>query len=377
MDLRAEFVARLERGERMTDLCREYGIARKTGYKLKERVATCGADGLLDQSRAPKFIPHKTDPALVDVLVAARAKHPTWGPKKIKEMLEREHKRSFPSSSTIGNILVERGMVRRRYRKRWRGDHEAGNLRESSGPNDVWCIDYKGQFRLGNGSYCYPLTFTDHFSRFVLGIEGMSAIDGERAKHESRLLFARYGLPRAMRSDNGAPFASSGLAGLSRLSVYWMRLGIKLERIRPAHPEENGRHERMHRTLKQETTRPARENLLQQQERFDAFIAEFNTERPHEALGMKRPADVYVPSSLVMPEKLPELRYPMHDDVLCVRQSGFIRVNRRNLHLSDALAGELVGIREEEDGSLLVSFMNIDLATIRSGVIEAIQTNRG
>ena len=189
--------------------------------------------------------------------------------------------------------------------------------REASAPNEVWCIDYKGQFRLGDGSYCYPLTITDKFSRFIVGCEGMAAISDEAAREVCEDIFRTHGVPAVMHSDNGVPFACTGLAGLTRLSAYWLRLGIKLERSRPAHPQDNGRHERMHRTLKAETTRPAREDLLQQQERFDDFVEEFNTQRPHEALDMKRPADVYVPSTKKHPVFLPDPDYSTYDGAPC------------------------------------------------------------
>jgi hypothetical protein len=226
-------------------------------------------------------------------------------------------------------------------------------------------MDYKGQFRLGDQTYCYPLTITDQHSRYVLACEGMAAICDEAARDVCNDVFREWGLPASMRSDNGPPFASTGLGGLTRLSVYLLRLGIALERIRPAHPEENGRHERMHRTLKAETTRPARANLLQQQERFDAWIYEFNNERPHEALDMKRPAELFVRSTLALPAKLPELAYPTHDDAVRVTRSGQIHIaSIGTIHLTTALAGEHVGIREEQDGRWLVTFASLDLGLV-------------
>ena len=354
---------RVLRGERVTDLCREYGISRKTGDKLKQRFKRLGNAGLEDQSRAPKVIPHRTAPELVEIIVAERRLHPSWGPKKLKDALERRLERSMPATSTIGDILTRNGLVEPR-RKRSRGKPLPTGLREATAPNDVWCIDYKGQFRLGDGTLCYPLTITDQFSRYILGCEGMAAISDEAAQEACEHVFRSNGLPRAMRSDNGVPFASTGLAGLTKLSVYWLRLGLVLERIRPGHPEENGRHERMHRTLKFETARPARSNLLQQQERFDAFVDEFNDERPHEALAMKRPADLYERSPRPHPTTLPELTYPEHDDVLRVSRDGSLFFMRRRLHFTAALAGQHVGIREEHDGRWLVTFIDHDLGHI-------------
>jgi transposase InsO family protein len=347
-------------GERVTDLCREYGISRKTGDKFKQRFKRMGLAGLADQSRAPKVIPHRTPPELVEIIVAERKRHPSWGPKKLKDVLEQRLERKLPSASTLGDVLVRKGLVERRKQRRRYKALSIG-LREAAAPNDIWCIDYKGQFRLGDRTLCYPLTLTDQFSRYILGCEGMAAICEEQALEVCEGVFRDRGLPLAMRSDNGTPFASIGLFGLSKLSVYWMRLGVICERIRPAHPEENGRHERMHRTLKFETARPPRTNLLQQQERFDEFVEEFNVERPHEALDMKRPTEVYTLSPRAYPSSLPELEYPAHDDVLRVGHKGHIYFAGRQRYFAAALTGQNIGIREERDGRWLVSFMHLDL----------------
>lgn len=218
MDLRIEFMSRLHRGEKLTDLCVEYGISRKTGHKFKQRYEELGAAGLLDQSRAPKHIPHKTTPEVVALLVAERKQHPSWGPKKLKHVLEQRLGHSLPAASTINDILVRQGLVERR-RTRPRHRPQPTQLRQSEAPNDVWCVDYKGHFRLGDQSYCYPLTVTDQFSRFILACEGMARIDEEQARESFALLFRQYGLPTVIRSDNGVPFASVGLLGLSKLSV--------------------------------------------------------------------------------------------------------------------------------------------------------------
>lgn len=354
----------------MSDLCREYGISRKTGDKFKARFERQGVPGLEDRSRAPHVIPHKTPPELEEVIVAERRAHPTWGPRKLKEVLERRLGHPLPSHGAIGRVLKQAGLVPSRTR-RTRHAPRPTNLRETTSPNEVWCIDYKGQFRLGDRTYCYPLTITDHFSRLVLACEGMAAIADEAAREVCEDVFCEWGIPAVIRSDNGAPFASTGLGGLTRFSVYLLRLGIELERIRPSHPEENGRHERMHRTLKAETTRPARANLLQQQERFDAWVHTFNHERPHEALEMKRPSDVHVRSTRSLPAALPELEYPTHDDVVRVTRSGQIYVPRiGTVALTTALEGQDVGIREEDDGRWLVTFASLDLGLVeRNGRI--------
>jgi len=371
MDLRTEFVNRVMRGETVAQLCREYGISRKTGDKFKQRFRRLGEAGLVDQSRAPKVIPHRTPPELVALIVAERKRHSTWGPKKLKDVLEQRLKRVLPAPSTIGDILVRAGLVQSRVPRR-RVPAEPTVLREAHAPNDVWCIDYKGQFRLGDRSLCYPLTLTDQRSRFILGCEAMTTISDVAAREACEEIFGRYGLPKAIRSDNGVPFASNGLANLTQLSAYWMRLGIELERIRPAHPEENGRHERMHRTLKFETTRPPRTNLLQQQERFDEFVEEFNQERPHEALGMKRPAQIYRPSPRKLPSVLVEPDYPEHDDVVAVSRDGRIYFRRKQIHLSAGLAFQYVGLREEPDGRWLVTFMRRDLGHLTTSGFTAL-----
>jgi len=360
MDLRRDFMNRVIQGERVTDLCREYGISRKTGDKFKQRFKRLGLAGLEDQSRAPKVIPHRTAPELEALIVGARQRHPSWGPRKLKELLERRLEHRFPAPSTIGDILARHGLVTP-HPQRPRYHAQPTGLRPATAPNDVWCIDYKGQFRLGDRSLCFPLTLTDQFSRYLLGCEGMGAIGDEAAREVCEEVFHAHGLPLAIRSDNGPPFASTGLAGLTKLSAYWLRLGLQPERIRPGHPEENGQHERMHRTLKFETARPPRTNLLQQQERFDEFRDEFNHDRPHEALGMKRPAEIYEPSPRPYLATLPEPTYPEHDDVLHVDRNGYMYFCGKQFYFAAALASQYVGIREERDGRWLVTFMQLDL----------------
>lgn len=351
---------RVMKGETVAQLCREFGISRKTGDKFKQRYKRFGEAGLRDLSRAPKVIPHRTPPEVVALLIEEKKRHPSWGPKKVKNVLEVRLHCELPAVSTIGDILERAGLVAKRSRRRLVPPRPT-TLREALAPNDVWCIDYKGQFRLGDRSLCYPLTVTDQRSRFLLGCEAMAAIFDEEARESCEEIFRRYGLPKAMRSDNGIPFASNGLANLTRLSAYWLQLGIELERIRPAHPEENGQHERMHRTLKFETTRPPRSNLLQQQERFDEFIDEFNNDRPHEAIGMKRPAQLYRASPRKLPPVLPDLTYPQHDDMLVVGRGGYVDFRRRRTYLSAALANQTLGIREELSGRWLVTFATRDL----------------
>lgn len=375
-----KFVARLRSGERMSDLCREFGISRKTGYKLAQRFEQYSAVGLFDQRRAPERIPHRTSDAVAELLVELRRQHPTWGPKKLRvQLLERHPALLAPAASTIGELLKKRGLLTPRPR-RSRPLVSYSPLCHAVEPNDVWCVDFKGQFRLGNGRYCYPLTITDAYSRMLLSCEGLDNTRTEGALEVFEESFRRYGLPGAIRSDNGVPFASQGIAGLSRLSVWWLRLGIRLERIEPASPQQNGRHERMHRTLKAETTRPAGANMLQQQERFDRFKEIYNQERPHEALGQKPPAKFYRPAVRRLPERIPEPQYPLHDLVLKVRPCGHLYMPGSgrafgSVFLSASLAGEHVGLRELDDGTWLISYIGIDLGRLDLGKAKIVPIN--
>jgi transposase InsO family protein len=373
MDERTSFVARLRAGERMTDLCREFGISRKAGYKFWSRYKARGPGALEDESRAPHRRPRKTAPELEQLVVDLRRAHPNWGGRMIRGVLLREHPELLvPAEWTCSEILKRNGLIKPRKRRRYPRAY-AGALTNPEAPNKVWGIDYKGQFRLGSGSYCYPLTISDLHSRFLLATESLAGTDAEAARHSCEEVFAQYGLPEVIRSDNGVPFASRGVGGLTTLSAWWMRLGIKHERIEKGHPEQNGVHERMHRTLKAETTRPAGANSLIQQERFDRFRAEFNERRPHQALGMKLPADVYTTSERKLPKRLPEPEYPLHDDVVIVGRSGHVRMaSRRHVFLSEALVGQAVGLRERDDGKWLVTFVSLNLGCYdpRSGEFE-------
>jgi transposase InsO family protein len=359
------FVVRREEGERMTDLCREFGISRKTGYKLWERYQRLGAVGMFDLSRRAERLRHRLAPAVAEVLIAARTAHATWGPRKLRAWLADKHPElKLPAASTIGGLLQRQGLVTPRRRRHATPPYGAA-LQPAVGPNEVWCADFKGQFRLGNGHYCYPLTITDRYSRVILACEALERPLSEPVQAIFEVAFRAQGLPRVIRTDNGVPFASTGLAGLSRLSVWWHRLGIVPERIAPGHPEQNGQHERMHLVLKQETTRPAAATQLQQQERFDRFVEVYNGERPHEALGQQPPIRSYQPSPRRYPERLPEPTYPLHDDVLTISRGGHVRLRGGvQVFISCALAGQRVGVREVDHGRWLVSFMDLDLGEI-------------
>ena len=295
------------------------------------------------------------------LIVRLKAEKPYWGARKIRELLLRrlDGDVRVPAKSTIHAVLDRHGLVKRGGGPRHRA--RGTPLSEGAAPNDLWCADFKGEFKLGNERYCYPLTVTDHASRFLLLCEALESTREELAFTAFERLFAERGLPSAIRSDNGVPFASpNALFNLSKLSIWWLRLGIAIERIKPGHPQQNGRHERMHLTLKREATRPPGMNCLQQQDRFDAFMHEFNTERPHEALAMKCPAELYVAS----PRRyhgLPDLNYPFHDRDILVTACGRICLYRKKINISSVLAGQRLGIKEVDEGIWLVTFMHYDL----------------
>ena len=365
MEERLRFVARLLDGEAMTEVCREFGISRKTGYKIFERYREHGLEALSDRSRRPVRYANQLPHQLETLIVRLKSEKPHWGARKIRELLVRrlDGDVKVPAKSTIHTVLDRHGLVKRGGVPRHRA--RGTPLSAGTGPNDLWCADFKGEFKLGNGRYCYPLTVTDHASRFLLLCEALDSTREDPAISAFERLFRERGLPLAVRSDNGVPFASpNALFNLSKLSVWWLRLGIAIERIKPGHPQQNGRHERMHLTLKKEATRPPGFNSLQQQERFDAFVEEYNEARPHESLAMKRPGEVFVPSARRLPSAIPEPSYPLHDDVLRVSDKGYVHLLTRTTYVGRALSGELLGLREEDDGRFLLSFLTIDLGHV-------------
>jgi len=360
MDERIKFVGRLLEGEKMAPLCREFGISRKTGYKLFNRYKDAGLDGLKDKSRTPykhgMRIPFQVERSILRL----KKEYPQWGAPKIREKLQRQYPQLKPPAiSTVHAVLFRHGMVKSKRKRRYKASGTP--LTDPKVANTLWCADFKGEFLLGNKKYCYPLTITDYSSRYLLACD---ALDSTRTV-DSFTVFERtfkdYGLPNAIRTDNGLPFSSpNALFGLSRLSVWWLRLGINIERIKPGNPQQNGRHERMHLTLKKEATKPAQLNFLQQQERFDKFIEHYNNDRPHQALSMRYPGEVYTPSvrEFFQPE---ELDYPMHDKTLLVTQCGRICIRRRKVNLSKVFAGQTVGISEVDDKIWSVNFMEYEL----------------
>ena len=360
MDERLRFVARLLDGEKMAPLCREFDISRKTGYKIFERYQDCGLSGLTDRSRRPYRHANQLPFQIEKQILEFKREHPTWGAPKIREKLRRLYPEvQCPAISTVHAVLDRHELVKRRRRRRYKA--EGTPLSRPLEPNDLWCADYKGEFMLADQRYCYPLTVTDSASRYLLACEALTTTNGIFALQQFERVFKEFGLPRAIRTDNGVPFASpNGLFGLSRLSVWWLRLGIEIERIKPGCPQENGRHERMHLTLKQEATKPASSNFLQQQARFDRFVDTYNNQRPHQALGMKYPAECYIQSARRY-AGLPELNYPFHDKTVIVTTCGRICFNRQKVNLSTVFAGHKVGIRQIDERIWLVSFMHYDI----------------
>jgi len=360
MDERLRFVGRLLDGESMTAVCREFGVSRKTGYKIFHRYRDCGLTGLQNQSRRPYRQANKLPFQVERTILQLKRERPSWGALKIRERLVRHYPTiKTPAKSTVHAVLERHGMVTPRRHRRYRA--QGTELSEGRSPNELWCADYKGEFQLGNHRYCYPLTITDYRSRYLLACESLESTKEKFAFSVFERVFKEFGLPGAIRTDNGLPFSSpNALFGLSRLSVWWLRLGIAIERIKPGNPQQNGRHERMHLTLKKEATKPPAYNWLQQQARFDEFIEQYNDDRPHQALGMKYPSELYTPSARVY-ETAPEPEYPYHDRTVRITQCGRICVGKRRINLSQVFAGQVVGIREVSDKIWVVSFMEFDI----------------
>jgi putative transposase len=346
LDERLQFVGEYLKGRReMTELCRDFGISRKTGYKWLERYQADGPQGLHDRSRAPHHHPQAIGDDVAQVLLAKRRAHPSWGPRKLLALLREEKPRIvLPAASTVGDLLRRYGLSEPRKRIRRVAPYTqpfAACVR----PNEVWCTDFKGQFRTSDFSLCYPLTLSDAHSRFILRCQGLRGPTGEAVRPHFEMAFREFGLPQAIRSDNGSPFATRGPHGFSRLSIWWLKLGVTHERIKPGHPEQNGRHERMHRTLKDETAKPPRATLRAQQRAFDAFVEEFN----HEAIGQKTPATRYRPSRRAFPERVPEFEYTSKHQVRKVMDGGRIRWKCGLIYVGDQFSGEHVGLQQATD----------------------------
>lgn len=362
MSQRLEFIrAVLHRpaGHSIRDVCRATGITEKTGYKWLHRYGAGGPAALADRSHAPHVPAHQVPPAVVEAVLALREAEPTWGGRKLRDVLRREQPTIvWPAASTITTLLKRAGVVvRRRRSRRERAAWAHTSLTQAQAPNDVWAADFKGEFRLMRGPYCYPLTISDLHSRYVLAVDGLSGTASEPAQAQCRRCFERYGLPRVIRTDNGVPFgAPMALGGLSTLAVWWIRLGIRPERIERGAPQQNAEHERMHRTLKAETTHPASDTLDAQQRRFDTWRRTFNERRPHEALGGTPPAEHYAPSSRPFPRRLPIVEYPPQVELRRVTSSGHIRWRGVPIFLSGVLASEYVSLAERAEGEWTIAF---------------------
>lgn len=364
MDERGRFIEDYFGGEaNLAALCRAYGISRTTAYKWLEVFEQGGREALGDGSRAPRTHPNATPEVVEERILAARGEHPTWGPRKLSAWLaRRDPDTEWPAASTIGSILKRNGMVADRRRKRRSAPYTEPFI-GTRGPNETWCADFKGWFRTGDGRRCDPLTISDACSRYVLRCQALQTTRSRRVKPIFEAAFREYGLPRAIRTDNGQPFASVAVRGLSPLSVWWIKLGIAPERIDAGRPEQNGRHERMHLTLKQETASPPQSNRRAQQRAFDRFVQEFNYDRPHEALGQRPPATIYCPSARLYPERMAPVEYPESMRVYKVQQNGVIEWRGRRLFISETLWGERVGLEPIDAGRWKVYFAHLELGT--------------
>jgi transposase InsO family protein len=364
MEQRVEFVREYATALfTMTELAAQYGISRKTGYKWVAEYEAHGALGLCDRSRRPHHSPQATDVALIEAVVALRRRHPRWGATKLLAVAARcDPDAAWPSRATVCTHLKAHGLVAPTRRRPPTPHGARSPLAPITAINEVWTTDFKGEFRTGDGVYCYPLTLRDGFSRFVLRCDGLLSRTVAATQQRFARAFAQYGLPERIRSDNGLPFASPGLAGLSSLSVWWIRLGIRPERIAPGHPEQNGSHEQFHRVLKAETARPPAPNCAAQQQRFRRFVREYNDERPHAALGNQPPATHYAPSHRPLPPRVPALDYPGHMEVRLVADNGCISWKNRPLFLATPLAGEYVAFEAVDEGLWTLHFATVALA---------------
>lgn len=366
MSCRQEFIETLlqDRTRSMRAVCAQFGISEKTGYKWRARFVAGGPAALADASKAPHVPPHQVSPSVRAAILALREAHPTWGARKLRVVLaQTDPTVGWPAASTIQQLCKRAGLVPSRRRRAPQASAWAmRGLTAATAPNAVWATDFKGEFRLRTGPYCYPLTVTDVASRYLLGCTALASTASAPVQAVFTALFQRYGLPLVIRSDNGIPFAQPhALGGLSRLAVWWLRLGIRPERIAKGVPQQNGAHERMHRTLKAEATRPPAATLAAQQQQFDHWQREFNTVRPHEALGQTCPAAHYVASDRRWPRRLPLLEYPASAELRAVSMAGSIKLHGRLCFLSTALAGEYVALEEVADARWQIRFGPLQL----------------
>lgn len=360
VDQRMRFVAAAAEGlYTHAELCMRFGISRQCGYKWLTRYEREGVDGLKERSHAPITCPHALEVETERLLLDAREKHPTWGPRKLLPWLMRRHPElELPAASTVGDLLRRKGLSQPKKRgRRWR--HPGEPAFHAAGANAVWCADFKGEFKMQDGQLCYPLTVTDGYSRYLLLCHALPSVRQEGVIPRFQRLFEEYGLPAAIRTDNGVPFATQAVAGLSMLNVWWIKLGIAHQRIEPGRPEQNGRHERMHKTLKAEATRPPKQQMRAQQRHFDHFQSEYNEERPHEALSQETPATWYSRSERMLPKTLPTPEYPGHYHLRKVCNAGTFRFKSAQPFLSNTLKQEWIGMEETADGIWSVYFYDV------------------
>lgn len=367
MHQRQQFIADHRRSlYSMSELCARYRISRKTGYKWLGRYEAEGRAGLTDRSHAPLHCPHRIEGSMAILLTDTRRAHPSWGPGKILDYLRPRHRRiqRWPAISTVGDLLTREGLVQKRRRRRPPVQHPGAVPIHTSAPNDLWTADFKGHFRTSDGLYCYPLTIADQHTRFLIACHGLLSTVGTEVRLVFERVFRELGLPAAIRTDNGVPFATTAIHGLSQLNVWWLRLGIQHQRIRPASPQENGAHERMHKTLKAEAIRPPKRDQRAQQQAFDTFSDEYNYERPHSALDGDPPADRYIPSPRPFPERLPPLEYPGHYIVKRITNAGTFRLKDKLLFLATPLKGLPIGLDETDDGIWSIYFGTVLLGRV-------------
>lgn len=368
MEQRSRFVADDRLGlYTRAELCARYGISRKTGYKWLDRYDEEGQPGLQDRSHAPHHCPHRIAPEMAELICAARKQHPDWGPGKLLHWLAPRHPEidplAWPAVSTAGDLLARKDLVKKRRRRRTH-QHPGVVPPTTHAPNDLWTADFKGQFPTRDGVWCFPLTIGDQHTRYLLACRGLPNIKGQGARPVFERTFRDFGLPRAIRTDNGVPFASCGIHGLSQLNVWWMRLGIQHQRIHPGCPQENGAHERMHRTLKAGACRPPCATPAAQQRAFNRFRILYNDERPHDALQGRTPSACYDPSPRPYPEQLPPLEYPGHFLVKRVTNAGTFRLKNKLLFIANALKQHHIGLEETDDGIWSIYFAAVLIAKV-------------
>jgi putative transposase len=351
-------------------LCERFNISRKTGYKYVQRYKAEGIDGLKERSRTPHCRANQTPAYIEQAILEVKSCYPRWGSKKVLNwLLQEKSLTTWPARSTIDELFKKHNLIRPRKRKRRVAPYTTP-FTLCTKPNDVWSIDYKGQFALGNQEICYPLTVTDNFSRYVLAIKGSKQISGKETRQTLHKLFSELGLPLAVRSDNGSPFAGTGLAGLSKLAVWLIKLGITPERIRPGHPEENGRHERMHFTLKQETALPSKFDHKKQQRCFDDFKKMFNEQRPHEGINFSRPNWLYIPSNRSYPKKIASVEYDTDVITRGVRSNGAIKWKGKDVFVSETLEGERIALKPHNQDEWIVYFSFLPIGIFNERVLK-------